>query len=79
MSRTFGSLLAATMQGNNPTGSIARPFLSSLQTVVKIEGGNKMVTNLKGIKSVTELNGDTITNVSSTRVLPSQCLRGVET
>lgn len=38
--------------------------LSSLQAVVKMEGDNKMVTTFKGIKSVTEFNGDTITNVS---------------
>ncbi|XP_043841736.1 fatty acid-binding protein, liver [Dromiciops gliroides] len=33
-----------------------------VKTVVQLEGGNKLVTTLKGIKSVTELNGDTITN-----------------
>lgn len=38
--------------------------LSSLQAVVTMEGDNKMVTSFKGMKSVTELNGDTITNVS---------------
>ena len=35
-----------------------------VKAVVKLEGDNKMVTTFKGIKSVTELNGDTITNVS---------------
>uniref|UniRef100_A0A7N4NMZ7 Fatty acid-binding protein, liver n=1 Tax=Sarcophilus harrisii TaxID=9305 RepID=A0A7N4NMZ7_SARHA len=35
-----------------------------VKTVVQMEGDNKLVTTLKGIKSVTELNGDTITNVS---------------
>lgn len=34
------------------------------QAVVQMEGNNKLVTQLKGIKSVTELNGDTITHVS---------------
>lgn len=29
-----------------------------------MEGNNKLVANLKGLKSVTELNGDTITHVS---------------
>lgn len=30
-----------------------------------MEGNNKLVANLKGLKSVTELNGDTITHVSA--------------
>ena len=67
--RTFDSLSVDTMQGTNFISFIARPLLtghplSSLQAVVKLEGDNKMVTTFKGIKSVTELNGDTITNVS---------------
>ncbi|MDL1338385.1 lipocalin/fatty-acid binding family protein, partial [Yersinia pestis] len=33
-----------------------------IKTVVNMEGDNKLVTTLKNIKSVTELNGDTITN-----------------
>ncbi|XP_055452298.1 fatty acid-binding protein, liver [Psammomys obesus] len=33
-----------------------------VKAVVKMEGDNKMVTSFKGMKSVTELNGDTITN-----------------
>ncbi|NXX76325.1 FABPL protein, partial [Urocolius indicus] len=32
-----------------------------VKAVVQLEG-NKLITNLKGLKSVTELNGDTITN-----------------
>ncbi|NXG53713.1 FABPL protein, partial [Psilopogon haemacephalus] len=32
-----------------------------VKAVVQLEG-NKLVANLKGLKSVTELNGDTITN-----------------
>ncbi|XP_065592034.1 fatty acid-binding protein, liver isoform X1 [Cyrtonyx montezumae] len=32
--------------------------------VVNMEGNNKLVANMKGLKSVTELNGDTITHVS---------------
>lgn len=36
----------------------------SHQAVVQMEGNNKLVTSLKGLKSVTELNGDTITHVS---------------
>lgn len=35
-----------------------------LQAVVQMEGDNKLVTTFKGIKSVSELNGDIITNVS---------------
>uniref|UniRef100_A0A6I8NSK6 Fatty acid binding protein 1 n=1 Tax=Ornithorhynchus anatinus TaxID=9258 RepID=A0A6I8NSK6_ORNAN len=35
-----------------------------VKTVVEKEGDNKLVTYIKGIKSVTELCGDTITNVS---------------
>ncbi|XP_051830370.1 fatty acid-binding protein, liver [Antechinus flavipes] len=33
-----------------------------VKAVVQMEGDNKLVTTLKGIKSVTELNGDIITN-----------------
>ncbi|NXF94908.1 FABPL protein, partial [Eubucco bourcierii] len=33
-----------------------------VKAVVQMEGNNKLVANLKGLKSVTELNGDTITN-----------------
>uniref|UniRef100_A0A8C3W220 Fatty acid-binding protein, liver n=1 Tax=Catagonus wagneri TaxID=51154 RepID=A0A8C3W220_9CETA len=33
-----------------------------VKTVVHMEGDNKLVTTFKGIKSVTELNGDTITS-----------------
>ncbi|MEJ1286651.1 fatty acid binding protein 1 liver [Cricetulus griseus] len=33
-----------------------------VKAVVKMEGDNKMVTSFKGMTSVTELNGDTITN-----------------
>ncbi|PNI16593.1 FABP1 isoform 3 [Pan troglodytes] len=35
-----------------------------VKTVVQLEGDNKLVTTFKNIKSVTELNGDIITNVS---------------
>ncbi|KAB1256823.1 Fatty acid-binding protein; liver [Camelus dromedarius] len=35
-----------------------------VKAVVQLEGENKLVTTFKGIKSVTELNGDTITSVS---------------
>ncbi|ELK11287.1 fatty acid-binding protein, liver [Pteropus alecto] len=33
-----------------------------IKTVVKMEDENKLVTTIKGIKSITELNGDIITN-----------------
>ncbi|KAM5250306.1 fatty acid-binding protein, liver [Hipposideros larvatus] len=33
-----------------------------VKAVVQMEGDNKLVTAFKGIKSTTELNGDTITN-----------------
>ncbi|XP_012890971.1 PREDICTED: fatty acid-binding protein, liver [Dipodomys ordii] len=33
-----------------------------IKTVVNMEGDNKLVTTIKNVKSVTELNGDTITN-----------------
>uniref|UniRef100_A0A8D0LJY9 Fatty acid-binding protein, liver n=1 Tax=Sus scrofa TaxID=9823 RepID=A0A8D0LJY9_PIG len=33
-----------------------------VKTVVQLEGDNKLVTTFKGIKSVTELNGDIITS-----------------
>ncbi|NXE07216.1 FABPL protein, partial [Lophotis ruficrista] len=32
-----------------------------VKTVVQMEGNNKLVSNFKGLKSVTELNGDIIT------------------
>ncbi|NWR22390.1 FABPL protein, partial [Agelaius phoeniceus] len=32
-----------------------------VKAVVQLEGNNKLVTQVKGMKSVTELNGDTIT------------------
>lgn len=35
-----------------------------MQAVVQLEGENKLVTTLKGIKSVTEFNGDTAISVS---------------
>lgn len=38
--------------------------VSSYQAVVQMEGNNRLVANVKGLKSVTELNGDIITNVS---------------
>ncbi|NWV51535.1 FABPL protein, partial [Daphoenositta chrysoptera] len=33
-----------------------------VKAVVQMEGNNKLVTQVKGMKSVTELNGDTITH-----------------
>ncbi|XP_010182339.1 PREDICTED: fatty acid-binding protein, liver [Mesitornis unicolor] len=33
-----------------------------VKAIVHLEGNNKLVANLKGLKSVTELNGDIITN-----------------
>ncbi|NXK84374.1 FABPL protein, partial [Amazona guildingii] len=32
-----------------------------IKTVVQMEGNNKLIADLKGVSSVTELNGDTIT------------------
>ncbi|XP_027547059.1 fatty acid-binding protein, liver [Neopelma chrysocephalum] len=32
------------------------------KATVQMEGNNKLITNVKGMKSVTELNGDTITH-----------------
>uniref|UniRef100_A0A8C3XZJ4 Cytosolic fatty-acid binding proteins domain-containing protein n=1 Tax=Catharus ustulatus TaxID=91951 RepID=A0A8C3XZJ4_CATUS len=34
------------------------------KVVVQMEGNNKLITEVKGMKAVTELNGDTITYVS---------------
>ncbi|XP_006902071.1 PREDICTED: fatty acid-binding protein, liver [Elephantulus edwardii] len=34
-----------------------------VKTVVNMEGDNKLVANIKGMKSVTELNGDTIISI----------------
>ncbi|NWX22516.1 FABPL protein, partial [Aegotheles bennettii] len=33
------------------------------KALVQMEGDNKLIANVKGLKSVTELHGDTITNV----------------
>uniref|UniRef100_A0A8C4K539 Fatty acid-binding protein, liver n=1 Tax=Dromaius novaehollandiae TaxID=8790 RepID=A0A8C4K539_DRONO len=33
-----------------------------VKAIVHMEGDNKLVASMKGLKSVTELNGDTITN-----------------
>ncbi|XP_034991597.1 fatty acid-binding protein, liver [Zootoca vivipara] len=41
------------------------PTGEKVKTIVQMEGDNKMVVNLNGIKSVTEINGDTITNTLS--------------
>ncbi|NWW03945.1 FABPL protein, partial [Oreocharis arfaki] len=38
------------------------PNGEKVKAVVQMEGNNKLVTELKGMKSVTELNGDTITH-----------------
>lgn len=61
--------------------SLSRPFLPGhlfcpLQAVVQKEGENKLVTTFKGIKSVTELNGDTITHVSWCLELAASSARG---
>ncbi|NWU85734.1 FABPL protein, partial [Onychorhynchus coronatus] len=32
------------------------------KAVVQMEGNNKLIANMKGLKSITELNGDTITH-----------------
>ncbi|XP_050194707.1 fatty acid-binding protein, liver [Myiozetetes cayanensis] len=32
------------------------------KALVQMEGNNKLITNVKGMKSITELNGDTITH-----------------
>ncbi|KFQ54457.1 PREDICTED: fatty acid-binding protein, liver [Nestor notabilis] len=42
------------------------PSGEKIKTVVQMEGNNRLITNLKGIKSVTELNGDTITHTMTT-------------
>ncbi|XP_033025570.1 fatty acid-binding protein, liver [Lacerta agilis] len=41
------------------------PTGEKVKATVQMEGDNKMVVNLKNIKSVTEINGDTITNTLS--------------
>lgn len=69
----FGCCKQRPMQWSHPHWqgfcSLHRPFLTGhlfcpLQAVVQMEGDNKLVTSFKGIKSITELNGDIITNVS---------------
>ncbi|NXX59041.1 FABPL protein, partial [Scopus umbretta] len=34
-----------------------------VKAVVQMEGNNRLVANMKGLKSITELNGDIITNI----------------
>lgn len=46
---------------DNMNVSVSSPLY---QVVVQMEGDNKLVGTAKGMRSVTELNGDTITNVS---------------
>ncbi|XP_007432447.1 fatty acid-binding protein, liver [Python bivittatus] len=41
------------------------PTGEKIKAVVQMEGDNKLTVNLKNIKSVTEINGDIITNVMS--------------
>ncbi|XP_020836189.1 fatty acid-binding protein, liver-like [Phascolarctos cinereus] len=41
---------------------LTTPTGEKVKTVVNLEGGNKLVTSFKGMKSVTELNGDTLTS-----------------
>lgn len=55
---------------NNMNASV-----SSHQAIVQMEGNNKLVANLKGLKSVTELNGDTITHVSVGEWLQLWCIQ----
>ncbi|XP_036605001.1 fatty acid-binding protein, liver-like isoform X3 [Trichosurus vulpecula] len=47
--------LGEEFQMDTPTGE-------KVKAVAHMEGDNKLVTNFKGMKSVTELNGNTITN-----------------
>ncbi|XP_036605002.1 fatty acid-binding protein, liver-like [Trichosurus vulpecula] len=47
--------LGEEFQMETPTGE-------KVKTVVQMEGNNKLVTTLKGVKAVTELNGDTLIN-----------------
>ena len=61
--------------------TLPRPFLSGhlfclLQTVIQKEGENKLVTTFKGIKSMTEFNGDTIIHVSWRLELAASSARG---
>lgn len=65
---------SVTGKGSAVSPDFSSQLISSLlQAVVQMEGDNKLVTTFKGIKSVTELNGDVITNVSwhSELVAPS--------
>ncbi|NWW73441.1 FABPL protein, partial [Climacteris rufus] len=39
------------------------PNGEKVKALVQMEGNNKLIATLKGVKSVTELNGDTLTNV----------------
>lgn len=47
-----------------------------VKAVVNLEGENRLVTSFKGIKSVSELNGDTVTHVSWRSELVAPMLGG---
>ncbi|XP_036608341.1 fatty acid-binding protein, liver-like [Trichosurus vulpecula] len=53
--RVFEFTLGEESEMETPTGE-------KVKAVMQMEGDNKLVTTLKGVKSVTELNGDTLTN-----------------
>lgn len=67
VSQDLGGRGAPVLQARvlvSPQTFLTAHLFSPLQAVVQMEGDNKLVTTFKGIKSVTELNGDVITNVS---------------
>ncbi|XP_036605003.1 fatty acid-binding protein, liver-like [Trichosurus vulpecula] len=53
--RVYEFTLGEETEMETPTGE-------KVKTVVQMEGNNKLVATLKGVKLVTELNGDTLTN-----------------
>ena len=60
-----------------PLGPVLTGYIfCPLQAVVQLEGDNKLVTTFKGIKSVTEFSGDTVTSVSLHSQLGGPCTWG---
>ncbi|XP_063156450.1 fatty acid-binding protein, liver [Candoia aspera] len=62
---TTGSKVVTNEFTIGEEAELQTPTGEKIKAVVQMEGDNKLVVNLKDIKSVTEINGDTIINVMS--------------
>ncbi|XP_036607948.1 fatty acid-binding protein, liver-like [Trichosurus vulpecula] len=59
---TAGTKVVVTEFTLGEESQMETPSGEKVKAVVQMEGDNKLVTTLKGVKSVTELNGDTLTH-----------------